>query len=192
MNAFKAGSRQKSFKKQHSLEKRMAEAEKIRSKYRNRVPVIVERAARADIQDIDKKKYLVPGDLTIAQFTYVIRKSIKLTSEQALYVFVEVTENDSNSQILPPTSSTIDSIYHSYKDQDGFLYITYSGENVFGHSVATEAGDSQPSTEVPPTRDCRGIHTAAPTELVTPLCRLSGPRHGPRVGSACCTTPKPR
>lgn len=46
------------------LEKRRQEAEKIRRKYEDRIPVIVERAPRADIADIDKKKYLVPGDLT--------------------------------------------------------------------------------------------------------------------------------
>jgi GABA(A) receptor-associated protein len=45
-------------------EKRKAEAEKIRKKYDDRIPVIVERAKNADIADIDKKKYLVPGDLT--------------------------------------------------------------------------------------------------------------------------------
>ena len=32
--------------------------------------MIVEKARNADIAEIDKKKYLVPGDLTVAQFTY--------------------------------------------------------------------------------------------------------------------------
>ena len=39
-------------------------------RYDDRIPVIVEKAPRADIAEIDKKKYLVPGDLTVAQFTY--------------------------------------------------------------------------------------------------------------------------
>merc|ERR1711943_24462 len=79
----------KPFKQQHSFEKRRQEADKIRSKYDDRIPVIVEKAPRADIAEIDKKKYLVPGDLTVAQFTYVIRKRTKLSAEQALWVFVE-------------------------------------------------------------------------------------------------------
>lgn len=29
-------------------------------------------------------------------------------------------------------SHTMATTYHEYKDQDQFLYITYSGENVFG------------------------------------------------------------
>jgi GABA(A) receptor-associated protein len=80
--------------------------------------VIVEKAPRADIADIDKKKYLVPGDLTVAQFTYVIRKRIKLSPEQALWVFVETEENGKRSQVLPPTSHTMNNVYHDYKDED--------------------------------------------------------------------------
>jgi GABA(A) receptor-associated protein len=33
---------------------------------------------KSDIATIDKKKYLVPADLTVGQFVYVIRKRIKL------------------------------------------------------------------------------------------------------------------
>ena len=32
-------------------------------------------------------------------------------------------------------SSTMNAVYHEYKDKDQFLYMTYSGENVFGHSL---------------------------------------------------------
>jgi GABA(A) receptor-associated protein len=122
----------KKFKELHDFAKRQAEAEKIRRKYDDRIPIIVERAHKADIVDIDKKKYLVPGDLTVAQFTYVIRKRIKLSAEQALWVFVEHEENGKKTQILPPTSHTLNAVYEDYKDADCFLYLTYSGENVFG------------------------------------------------------------
>lgn len=44
-----------------SIEKRKSEAERIRAKYMDRVPVICEKADRSDIPDIDKKKYLVPA-----------------------------------------------------------------------------------------------------------------------------------
>lgn len=69
------------------IEKRKSEAERIRSKYPDRVPVICEKADRSDIPDIDKKKYLVPSDLTVGQFHYVIRKRIKLAPEKALFLF---------------------------------------------------------------------------------------------------------
>ncbi|MED6144635.1 Autophagy- protein 8A [Stylosanthes scabra] len=90
----------------------------------NWVQVIVEKADRSDIADIDKKKYLVPADLSVGQFVYVVRKRIMLGPEKAIFVFVNNT--------LPPTASLMSAIYEENKDQDGFLYMTYSGENTFG------------------------------------------------------------
>ncbi|KAI5076719.1 hypothetical protein GOP47_0008784 [Adiantum capillus-veneris] len=116
-----------SFKQEHDLEKRKAEAQRIREKYTDRVPVIVEKAERSDIPNIDKKKYLVPADLTVGQFVYVIRKRIKLNAEKAIFIFV----ND----VLPPTVAMMSTIYDAHKDEDGFLYVTYSGENTFGSKL---------------------------------------------------------
>ena len=86
--------------------------------------VICEKAEASDVPNIDKKKYLVPADLTVGQFVYVIRKRISLPQEKAIFVFVN------NS--LPPTASLMSEVYEKNKDADGFLYITYSGENTFG------------------------------------------------------------
>ncbi|WOG90336.1 hypothetical protein DCAR_0209579 [Daucus carota subsp. sativus] len=113
-----------SFKQEHSLEKRSAEAARIREKYPDRIPVIVEKGEKSDIPNIDKKKYLVPSDLTVGQFVYVIRKRIKLSAEKAIFIFVD--------NVLPPTGAILSAIYDEKKDEDGFLYVTYSGENTFG------------------------------------------------------------
>lgn len=40
-------------------------------------------------------RYLVPSDLTVGQFVYVIRKRIKLSPEKAIFIFVR--------NVLPPT-----------------------------------------------------------------------------------------
>lgn len=87
--------------------------------------MIVEKAPRSDIPDIDKKKYLVPADLNVGQFVYVIRKRIKLEAEKAIFIFVD--------NVLPPTAAIMSCIYDEHKDEDGFLYVTYSGENTFGY-----------------------------------------------------------
>ena len=113
-----------SFKQEHDLEKRRAEAARIREKYADRIPVIVEKAEKSDIPNIDKKKYLVPADLTVGQFVYVIRKRIKLSAEKAIFIFID--------NVLPPTGAIMSAIYDEKKDDDGFLYVTYSGENTFG------------------------------------------------------------
>lgn len=112
------------FKLEHPLDKRKAEAARIKEKYPDRIPVIVEKAEKSDIPDIDKKKYLVPSDLTVGQFVYVIRKRIKLSPEKAIFIFVR--------NVLPPTAALMSSIYEDHRDEDGFLYITYSGESTFG------------------------------------------------------------
>jgi len=115
------------FKTEHSFEKRRAEAERIRQKYPDRIPVICEKNERSDIATIDKKKYLVPSDLTVGQFVYVIRKRIKLEPEKAIFIFVD--------EVLPPTAALMSQVYEEYKDEDDFLYVTYSGENTFGTAV---------------------------------------------------------
>ncbi|ODQ62555.1 hypothetical protein WICANDRAFT_26512 [Wickerhamomyces anomalus NRRL Y-366-8] len=115
------------FKEEHSFEQRKAEATKIRQRFNNRIPIICERAEKSNLPEIDKKKYLVPYDLTIGQFVYVIRKRIHLPAEKAIFIFV----ND----ILPPTAASMSSIYEEHKDEDGFLYVLYSSENTFGDAT---------------------------------------------------------
>jgi len=115
-----------SFRVKHTFQTRSAEATRVLKKYPDRIPVVVERDARgsSDIPDIDKKKFLVPKDLSMGQFSYVIRKRIKLKPEQAIFLFV--------NNKLPPTSSSLSEVFHENKEECGFLYITYSGESTFG------------------------------------------------------------
>jgi len=112
------------YKEENPFEKRKAEGEKIRKKYPDRIPVIVEKAPKSRIRDLDKKKYLVPADLTVGQFYFLIRKRIHLRPEEALYFFV-------NNQI-PPTSATMGQLYQDHHEEDQFLYIAFSEENTYG------------------------------------------------------------
>ncbi|MBA0678916.1 hypothetical protein Goari_020233 [Gossypium aridum] len=79
---------------------------------------------RALCPKLNHDRYLVPADLTVGQFVYVIRKRIKLSAEKAIFMFVE--------NVLPPTGAIMSAIYEEKKDEDGFLYVTYCGENTFG------------------------------------------------------------
>lgn len=123
-------SKSQKFKDQHPYEKRSAESSRIRLKYPDRIPVIAEKSDKSDIADIDKKKYLVPADLTMGQFVYVIRKRIKLSPDSAIFIFVNNT--------LPAAGALMAQIYKEHKDEDGFLYVTYSGESTFGQQVAID------------------------------------------------------
>lgn len=111
------------FKDKYTLEQRSCDSNRIREKYPNRFPIIVQRSGTG-IPDIDKHKYLAPSDLTIGQFIYVIRNRIKLSPQKALFVFINNT--------IPPSGDLISTIYNTHRDEDGFLYMFISGENVFG------------------------------------------------------------
>ncbi|XP_018868949.1 gamma-aminobutyric acid receptor-associated protein-like 2 [Gorilla gorilla gorilla] len=76
------------FKENHSLENRCVQFPKIRVKYPDRVPVIVEKkVSGSQIVDTDKRKNLVPSDShsvpSVAQFMWIITKRIHLPSEKA-------------------------------------------------------------------------------------------------------------
>jgi len=117
------------FKEDHGFDHRLKESQKIKEKYPNRIPVIVEKAEKASISDIDKRKYLVPADISVAQFMWIVRKRINLNSERAIFLFV--------NKIVPSSTATLGEIYSQHKDDDGFLYVAYSGENTFGYLWTT-------------------------------------------------------
>ena len=115
-----------SFKKKFAFSKRAEESTRILNKYADKIPVIITKGSTCDLPDIDKNKFLVPAEITLGQFMYVIRRRINLSSEEAIFLFV-------NNNTVAPTSTTLGSLYQEHKDKDGFLYLVYCNENVFGN-----------------------------------------------------------
>ena len=100
-------------------------AEKILSIYPNKIPVIVSKDAKCkDLENLEKCKFLVSHDMTLGQFIYIIRKRITLDSKMCIFIYI-------NNKI-PLSNQEISQIYEKNKDEDGFLYIKYAGENTFG------------------------------------------------------------
>lgn len=112
------------FKEKNTFDFRLSESNRIRNKFPDKTPVIVEKGSKSTLPEIDKNKYLVPSDITMAQFMYIIRKRLTLPPETALFLYIDST--------FPTTSSLIKEIYSDHRDEDGFLYIQYTGENTFG------------------------------------------------------------
>lgn len=109
------------FKNKYPLDKRIADVNKVLSKYPDRIPVIVV----SDNIEISHHKYLTPTTLNVFNFIITLRKKIKtLNSNEAIFLF---TKNTMLSQ-----TCIFDDLYKKYKDKDGFLYITISKENTFG------------------------------------------------------------
>ena len=78
---------------------------------------------------MDKRKFLVPKDLTMGQFMHVIRVRMRMRADEALFIFI-------NSE-LPRTSAIMEEVYARHQSDDGFLYVKYSGENAFGQRERT-------------------------------------------------------
>ena len=112
------------FKSKNTLEKRATESISIMSKYPDRLPVIVEKHETCILPNIDKSKYLVPKDMTMGQFLFVIRKRIKLEPSHALFITINCK--------LTTASKTVGEVYSDEQDEDGFLYVIYTNENTFG------------------------------------------------------------
>lgn len=115
-----------SYKTQFDLEHRIEESTRIKNKYPDRIPVIVEMKDNCvNVPNIDKSKFLVPNDLTLGQFIYVVRKRIQIEPEKALFCFID--------DVIPSPNVPISKLYEDHKDEDGFLYVFYTGENTFGY-----------------------------------------------------------
>lgn len=96
-------------------------------RYPDRIPIYVEKSpdCKSDIAQIEKHKYLVPFDMSMGNFMYVIRKNIKLKPNEAIFLFI-------NKNTLAPTSSILGELYKQYKSDDKMLHVCYTSENTFG------------------------------------------------------------
>ncbi|XP_034210811.1 autophagy-related protein 8c-like isoform X2 [Prunus dulcis] len=88
--------------------------------------VAVEKDARSDIAEIDVKKYLVPKDALLGDFIAYVRMWIFLKKRKPIFVFFKNT--------IPPKGATMGAIGEENTDEDGFLHMTYSGNDTFSYS----------------------------------------------------------
>ena len=108
------------YKKLKNVDIRKCESSKLLQKYNNKIPIII------NVSDIKLSdyKFLVPNDLTIQDFMFILRKKVKLNPEESIYLFI--------NNNIPPMKCLISEIYKTYVDSDGFLYISLHKENTFG------------------------------------------------------------
>ncbi|CAH2055326.1 unnamed protein product [Thlaspi arvense] len=111
-----------SFKLSLPLEERISLCARLRKKHSGKIPLVLEKAEHSNVPEIVNKKLLSP-DITVGQVEDMIRRHTNLAAEKSIYVFVR------NS--VCPIVASISAIYEEHKDDDGFLYMTYSGEDLF-------------------------------------------------------------
>ena len=67
---------------------RKQEALKILEKYPDRIPIICEKDPNCNLNEINKTKYLVPNDLTLSQFIFIVRNRLHLDKNSSLFLLV--------------------------------------------------------------------------------------------------------
>ena len=68
---------------------------------------------------------MVPNDLTAYKFSFISLKRIKMPEKDSLYFF-------GNGKYVLKGDTLMSEVYDQRKDNDGFLYITYTDETTLG------------------------------------------------------------
>jgi GABA(A) receptor-associated protein len=119
------------------FEARQARAVQLSIKYPNRLPLIIKpvkvngkvkgsSSSASSSADGPVIKFIVSYTCTVAEVLFRLRKSININEYQAIYLCV--------GDCVLSGSMSIDSIFDRYKSDDGFLYLEYCQESVFGSS----------------------------------------------------------
>ncbi len=110
-----------------SLEERKKRSNSLLLKHQDKFPVILERnTTEKRLPNIDKNKLLVAQDLTVAGIIQILRNNLKIDEFLSVYIVV------ANHNVVLSGSQSMSYVYNNYKNEDGFLYLEYCSENVFG------------------------------------------------------------
>lgn len=113
------------FQKLYTFNNRADQSKNIRKKYKGKVPIILHGLKFVAKNPITPKtKFLVGENWLLGDFLQVVKKYLFLNPSEALFFFV-------NGKI-PLMTSKMSDLYEKESDCDGFLYLDYSIEEVFG------------------------------------------------------------
>lgn len=96
----------------------------MRERYPGRVPIVVDQHASCK-HALDKRKFLVPDDLTAHQFMWVLRKRMRLEPSEAIFLMC-------GDATMVTNSATAKQLHDRHGGEDGLLRLTCSSESVFG------------------------------------------------------------
>lgn len=113
----------KTYKDKYTFEERLKESTMVCNKCKDKIPIICERF-NTHIPLIKKTKYLVSRELTIGYLVYIIKKQLNISTEKSIYLMTD--------GYIACNSMLVGVLYDNKHDKDGFLYINYCLENVFG------------------------------------------------------------
>ena len=115
-------------KKTLTKEERIQQSSKLLEENKDQIPVICEKDPSCTLEALVKTKYLIKRTITINQFKRTLLKKFKVESLEALFLFV--TNKTQKVAVIGDVS--FGEVYDKYKDDDGFLYLIYTNEKIWG------------------------------------------------------------
>ncbi|KAK0413912.1 hypothetical protein QR680_007054 [Steinernema hermaphroditum] len=114
------------YKERRMLSQRKRLFAEVTQKNPGKIPLIIERLrGEKYLPVIDRCQFLVTETTTVAELTAVIRRRLVLTSDQSLVIFI-------NEKTIPSPLTSMWKLYEDERDEDGFMYVTYSSQSYFG------------------------------------------------------------
>jgi len=116
------------YQKENSLEFRKKECKKLFDRNPNIIPIICEKDKKCHLtQEPNKSKFLIPLYMSINQFRNILRNKLLLSNSQSLFLLI-------NGKKAVSDNCLVSELYNKYKDEDGFLYLTYTTELIWGYN----------------------------------------------------------
>jgi len=114
------------FKQRRTFGSRVKDAQTVKEKYPDKIPMIIERYAREkNLPTLEQTKFLIPAEFTMCDLVRCIRRRMNLHPNQSFFFLV-------NDRALVSNSATVSDVYEREKDDDGFLYVVYASQEMFG------------------------------------------------------------
>jgi GABA(A) receptor-associated protein len=135
-DAAAAAAAKPTYKARHNLQHRMEAAAKATERHPDCMPVICEQvaasngnAAAAAMPALSNNKFLVTPSVPVSELAQVLRTRLQIDAEHPLVLTVAGTELAADVLVAD--------LYAKHKDEDGFLYVTYSGQRAAAPSSWT-------------------------------------------------------
>ena len=95
-------------------------------KYPDKIPIVLKLKDDEHKINLKQKKFLIPNELSVAQFMFTIRKRMTLSPTDAIFIYFNDKDMANHSEMLQ-------TVYERYKNPiDKILYVTIATENTFG------------------------------------------------------------